>query len=708
MKNLLFVALFCVLLISQESFPAAKVIASSVQSDSRNYQKYIVKQAEVEIWVKAGTGDSGSGSRQDPFGSLEKALPKVKELAGKKSVTVFLSGTFSMSKNKPLLLEGLTGTKEKPVVFSCVPGELKNNLSFNGAQSLRDWKPLVRSDFWKNASPQEKNKIQKDCLSKIWVHSLSTMNKSQLGDAVSLGSCPELFAEGTPQKLAQWPNEGFANAGNVFGSIETKGYNGKGFKDGIFEYQDQRHDKWANESDARIFGYWFYDWAEGYQGIKSIDTVAKKITLLPPYHNYGYRKGFRYRGINLLCELDAPGEFYIDRTNKILFWYPHSNDLISKNAVLTDFQAPYMMSIRNSSYVTVIGMNFCYGRKGAVEIQNGNHCVLLDCNFTGFGTCPVSINGGTDNGIACSRLEKLGAGGIFLSGGDRKTLTPCHNFAENNQVRYFSRLKRTYAPAISMNGCGLRTAHNIFEESSSSAMSLGGNDFLIEYNIVRNVVKESDDQGGIDIWYNPTYLGNVVRYNYWGDIVGGTVCGAAGIRLDDIISGFHIFGNIFERCGAVHFGAIQIHGGKDNIVEDNLFVDCYAAVSFSRWGNRYIKAIAGDPSSQSKISLNNRMYKEVDIRSDIWKNRYPALANIGKDPDVNTVRNNLVVNCKQLFRNDGGVQILSNNVQLNLKEADLKSILKENLLDQYKIKKPPYEMMGNYSFKIVYRNDATK
>lgn len=43
----------------------------------------------------------------------------------------------------------------------------------------------------------------------------------------------------------------------------------------------------------------------------------------------------------------------------------------------------------------------------------------------------------------------------------------------------------------------------------------------------------------------------MVQYNHWSDIAGGTHNGAAGVRLDDMISGVHIYGNIFERCGSV-------------------------------------------------------------------------------------------------------------------------------------------------------------
>lgn len=118
-----------------------------------------------------------------------------------------------------------------------------------------------------------------------------------------------------------------------------------------------------------------------------------------------------------------------------------------------------------------------------------------------------------------------------------------------------SRLKRTYTPAVHLDGCGQRVAHNLFERMPSSAMRIEGNDHLIELNLIRKVVEESDDQGGIDMFGNPLYRGVVIRWNRWSDIRGGTHNGAAGVRLDDMISGIVVHGNLFERRGAVALGA---------------------------------------------------------------------------------------------------------------------------------------------------------
>jgi hypothetical protein len=158
---------------------------------------------------------------------------------------------------------------------------------------------------------------------------------------------------------------------------------------------------------------------------------------------------------------------------------------------------------------------------------------------------------------------------------------------------------------------------------------------------VRAVVKESDDQGGVDMFGNPLYRGVVIRWNRWTDIGGGTHNGAAGVRLDDMISGVVVHGNVFERCGAVLFGGVQIHGGKDNLVDGNLFLDCFAAVSFSRWGEkRWLQGISGFLSQAVELP---------------YATRYPELALLRTGADVNDLSRNLFVRCGRTFLRDGGV-----------------------------------------------------
>ena len=72
--------------------------------------------------------------------------------------------------------------------------------------------------------------------------------------------------------------------------------------------------------------------------------------------------------------------------------------------------------------------------------------------------------------------------------------------------------------------------------------------------------------------------GTVIRYNYFHDILGyGQEKGrwvsphyAWGIYLDDNTGGVDVIGNIVARCVR---GLIHLHSGRDNLVENNVFID---------------------------------------------------------------------------------------------------------------------------------------
>lgn len=106
----------------------------------------------------------------------------------------------------------------------------------------------------------------------------------------------------------------------------------------------------------------------------------------------------------------------------------------------------------------------------------------------------IVIQGGHHHGIFGCTMNTLGCGGARVAGGDSQTLTPGHHFVENCTVFDISRLKRTYTPAVHLDGCGNRIAHNLFEKMPSSAMRIEGNDHLIELNLIRDVVQESDEK----------------------------------------------------------------------------------------------------------------------------------------------------------------------------------------------------------------------
>jgi hypothetical protein len=347
-----------------------------------------------------------------------------------------------------------------------------------------------------------------------------------------------------------------------------------------------------------------------------------------------------------------------------------------------------MIEVDHCSYFTIQGLSFEESRGSAILVNGGSHCLIKDCRLERFGKDGIHLIDGSANGITGCLLRTFGCGGIKVRGGDRKTLTPANHFVEQTVVEDFSLFKRTYQPAVHVDGCGIRISNNRFKNSSSSAMRLEGNDFLIEYNEVSQVVNESDDQGGVDIFYNPSYRGIVIRYNHWSDISGGNRHGAAGVRLDDMISRVSIYGNLFERCGVLDFGAIQIHGGKDNLIENNLFYKCFAAVSFTSWGEKRWLETLDNPVIQKKI------YEDVDISSPLYLEKYPDLKDIRLNADRNTVTNNLMIDCKKMFLRKSKGLIVANNDSISSNGLTAEAICDPLFLKKHGLKPIPYKKMG--------------
>lgn len=656
-------------------------------------------EPDTVLWVAPDGDDKAAGTESAPLASLAgaaRAAAAAKQAEPEKSIGVyFKEGVYRLT--EPALFNRLVSPGEKPILFRSAPGA-KGKCIFTGKTEVTGWEKLASSEYWKHAPESLKTRIRPEAVEKIWTAPYAPY-ESALYAPDQDGTRQEFFVDGRPQTLARWPNEGFAVSGQAVGPtpVETRDWRPEGTREGIFEADANQPVGWKNEPAGILFGYWYWDWSESYVRIEKITHEDNRqiIELCKPYDASGYKHRLRYYGLNLLCELDAPGEFYIDRETKRIFWIPADGvEPAVVSAALTTYEKPWVLEISHCGGILFAGLVFDGGFGGLASVDSSEDITFADIEARGFsGRTAVMVSGGARCGAYHTRLETLGGGGFTLYGGDRKTLTEAEHFLSQCTVHDFSRIFRTYAPAALINGCGIKVEHCDFSEASSSAMRMEGNELLVEYCRFTDLVRESDDQGGIDSWFNPTYRGNVIRYNHWENIVGGTTCGAAAVRLDDMISGFLIYGNIFIHCGGVHFGAVQIHGGKENRIENNLFVDCRAAVSFSRWGTRYTDAFAV-PGSQHYDATRHKCHEEVEIDSPAWRERYPSLVRIDEDADVNTVINNIVINCEDFLVNPGEMQQTENNTIETLQDVDTAKLLAPDTLKKYGLNRIPVEEIG--------------
>ncbi len=651
------------------------------------------------FYVSANGNNGNPGTKEHPLADLAGARDAIRKLRAGKGlpkggvIVCVRGGVYPVRGPFELTAED-SGTPQAPIRYQAMPGETPR---FTGGVGLDGFTRVTDERTLSRIPEHARGKVLKVDLKRKGITDYGKL--APRGYGASGYPCKpwvDLYVNDRPMQLARWPNKGFVKIGAVHeGGFKTDSSG----KPGQFEYADDRPKRWGEVDDVWMFGYWSHLWAGRHVKIDRIDTQTRRISTVHR-SSYGYRKGHPYYCFNLLEELDTPGEWYLDRKTGVLYLYPPAG-IRGVTVQFPVLSAPFVM-MKDVSCVTVRGLVFELGRAEGAVISGGARNLLAGCTFRRLGANGVIIKGGTGHGILGCDIHTLGAGGARVEGGDRKTLTPGSHFVENCHIHDFTRVDRVYAPAVHLDGVGHRVAHNLIHDSPHHGMRVEGYEHAIEFNEVHSVVYEADDQSGIDMFGNPAYRGNVIRYNFWHHIGSGhNVAGQAGIRLDDYISAVLVYGNVFYRCAGGHFGGVQIHGGKDNIVDNNLFVDCESAISFSPWGKpRWLKGLKRD-WTQKNITRGG-----VDITKPPHSVRYPDLARMTENPDRNFIWRNLAVNCKRFTLRDSGTNELMDNCVFNgdagfvdLAKRDLTLPPDSPVYDRLGFRPIPFDEIGLYKDK---------
>src|SRR6185436_2343821 len=216
------------------------------------------------------------------------------------------------------------------------------------------------------------------------------------------------------------------------------------------------------------------------------------------------------------------------------------------------------------------------------------------------------------SGVTGAHIFFCGDSGASLNGGTRSTLTPGGLYVEHSHLHHWSGWNPVYHAGITVSGVGNRIAHNSLHDAPHEAIGFGGNDHVIEYNEFHDLVNESNDAGVIYSGRTWSTRGHVIRYNYFHHVYGFNRAGANCVYLDDQFSSALVYGNLFYKVPH----AVELGGGRDNYVNNNIFVECGTSISLDARGLGWASGTFG--------TLSNELVA-LPYKTPPWSVRYPEL-----------------------------------------------------------------------------------
>ncbi|CAM2141931.1 conserved exported protein of unknown function [Pararobbsia alpina] len=439
-----------------------------------------------------------------------------------------------------------------------------------------------------------------------------------------------LLYRDNPVQIARWPDTGYA-------TIDTLPDGEKGLK---FTVRDAPYEALANamktSHDLRAFGYWARDWADTTLEVDAVDPASKAVTLKAPAPMLGLKQGQRMVFENALELLDRPGEWYLDTQAKAVYFWPPAP---LKDGDTEVSMASGMFVLDNAPNVTIRNLAIDGVRGNGFQINGAANIVVDHATVRNAGGVAVWSTA-ADSHFRFMHVSNTGEGGIVIFAGNRKTLAPGNTSVEDSVIHDYATRSRTYRPAIAVSGVGDRIERNHIYDGPHTAIIFAGNDHRIAGNEIDHVAREVDDTGAIYSGRDWTSRGTVIEDNFMHDI--GTAdhpTATMGIYLDDQAGGTTIRRNLFSKVNQ----AVFIGGGRDNVIEDNLFVNCTPAIHVDSRGLTWQRALATSPSGplQQGLAL-------VNFTQPPYSTHYPSLATMLTDapgaPKGNVIRRNAVIN----------------------------------------------------------------
>lgn len=558
---------------------------------------------ETSFYVSPQGNDDHPGTLARPFQSLEKARDQIRELkeqgALRAPVTVFLrKGTYEL--NEPFVLTSAdSGNDSAPIMYTAYENEKP---VISGGQSVRDWSA-----------------------GKLNGHPVLIADLSELPGCFH--AFEQLWVNGRRAVQARTPNQGYLKVASLQGASE--GSVKYETRSNAFAYDpaDESTVLDAVGGVAVVFNVWL----EYHMPVERVDSENKKIICskmsgrpLEAKDSY-YLEGGR-------SMLDQPGEWYLDREAKRLYYYPFADE---KDVVAT---IPLLTSVmrldgdaRNDEFVEHVhfkGLSFRHASwvlerdaeesgysqadirmDGAVRLTGAKNCLFESCEIKAIGNYGLELSlGCSHNRILGCEFHDLGAGGFLIGpkirpkgkigpedmdGEFPPLLENPADATHHNEVadcrihdggRYYHCAVGIWVGQSSDNHIHHNEIYNFYYTGISTGWTWGygaslatGN--IYEYNHIHDIGKLTNGDGPVlsdlgGIYSLGNHTGSVIRYNKIHDIWAGKYGGWA-LYLDEGTQNMLIENNLVYRSRHACFNQ---HYGKGNLLRNNIFAFADVAV----------------------------------------------------------------------------------------------------------------------------------
>jgi hypothetical protein len=410
-----------------------------------------------------------------------------------------------------------------------------------------------------------------------------------------------LYVNGERAILARSPNAGsfFRTLGKAAPRVGPDGKETDIEKE-AFRFRSGDLQNWPDLAEANAVI--FYHWETGMLPLQSVDEASQTVTFTGEF-KWVFWSNQRYYIENLREALDAPGEWYLDRTLGQLYYRPRPGEDMKQASVIAP-RLPQLVLFEGDPEAGALVANVHFENlsfqhtntvleptghcdwqaavtvNAAIQATGATHCGFDTCEITHVGNYALWFaRGCTDNSVSGCHIHDGSAGGIRL-GLDGIPTPP--NVTSGNRVSdcLLRDLGKDFYGAIPIwigQSSGNTISHNELCDANYSGISCGwtwgygpsaAHHNIIEYNYLHHLGRGwlCDMAAIYTLGIQP---GTVIRNNLIHDIYDWTEgYGAGGIYPDEGSSQMLIENNVVYRTAS---GGLTVHYGKDNIARNNIF-----------------------------------------------------------------------------------------------------------------------------------------